>query len=715
MVVIINQDGLNAGGGGSLNYRVGIDIGGTFTDMVFLAGDGSVLSAKVPSTPDDYSRGIAEGIRDVFAQRGLSGGQIQELIHGTTIATNAILEKKGASTGLITTIGFRDVLEIRRLRMPVLYDLKWQKPEALARRAHRMEVRERINHRGAIEQSLDEDHAAGVIDALLASGVQAIAVCLLNAYTNGAHEQRIAALIRARDADIPVCLSSEVLPEIKEYERTSTTVVNAYITPVVRHYLRAMETVFKALGIEAPLRIMQSNGGTMGVEAACLRPIHIIESGPASGVVGAAELARKLGYANVLTFDMGGTTAKASMIENGIYGRVGALHVGGGINMSGRLLTGGGYHVSVPAIDIAEVGAGGGSLVQIDPGGSLRVGPESAGASPGPVCYDQGGDVATVTDANVILGFINRDHLVGGGLRLNHNKAAAAIEAQVARPLGVSLEDAAFGVHLVADAMMTRALRSVSSERGRDPRGFVLMAFGGNGGVHAATLARSLEIGRILVPPASGVFSALGLLFPATEHHYVQTYKRILNQLDIAEFEAQCAALEETGRTALAEEGFDPARMEFERFADLRYRGENSELTVQPPREMDLVNGLAAAFAEAHDLAYGYSSADETLEIFNIRVIARGLSAGSRVPEELRVRVGRNPAATATVRRIYFGKDDGWHDAPIMQRGGITSDWHAGPLIVDEYDTTVVVPPRCRIRRTAWDILEIMVDVKAAG
>ena len=690
-----------------MTYRLGIDIGGTFTDLVFLTGDGEVLTAKVASTPDDYSRGIAAGIGDVFAAHGLSGARIQELIHATTVATNAILEKKGVKTGLITTDGFRDVLEIRRLRMPVLYDLRWQKPETLVPRALRLEVLERIDYRGEIEHPLDEDHAGGVIDELLGEGVQAIAVCLLNAYANGVHEQRIAALIRARDADIPICLSSDILPEIKEYERTSTTVVNAYIVPVVQHYLRALETVLVKLGIDAPLRIMQSSGGAMGIETACARPIHIIESGPAAGVVGAAELAKKLGYADVLTFDMGGTTAKASMIEGGRFERVSELDVGGGISMSGRLLTGGGYHVRVPAIDIAEVGAGGGSLVRIDAGGALRVGPESAGADPGPVCYDQGGVAPTVTDANVVLGFVNPEYLVGGGLTLNRDKAAAAIEERIARPLGVSLEDAAYGVHIVANAMMARALRAVSSERGRDPRSFALMAFGGNGPVHVATLARSLNISRILVPPASGVFSALGLLFPATEHHYVQTFKRDLAALDIAEIEALFAAQEDTGRAALSTEGYDDAFMEFERFADMRYLGENSELTVPASDGSCLLAGLAAVFNDAHDKTYGYSSDDETVEIINIRLVARGLSETSRVPEELRVHVGRHPGEMTPQRRVYFGKDDGWRDTPVLRREDVSAQGRDGPLIVEEYDSTTVVPRGCRVRLGAWDILEI--------
>ena len=402
-----------------MTHRVGIDIGGTFTDLVLLAENGETLTVKVASTPDDYSRGIAEGLREAFAAHGLAGADLDEVIHGTTIATNALLEKRGVKTGLITTEGFRDVLEIRRLRMPRLYDLTWQKPEALVARADRVEVAERIDHSGQVLRPLGEDSVEAAIDKLLQHGVEAIAVALINAYANDAHEQRIRELIQARDEEIPISLSAEILPEIREYERTSTVVVNAYILPVVANYLRSLAAALRSLEVAAPLMIMQSNGGAMGLEAAILRPIHIIESGPAAGVVGAAEIANKLGFEDVLTFDMGGTTAKAAMIEEGRFDRVGELDVGAGINAGARLLKGGGYHVSVPAIDIAEVGAGGGSLVQIDAGGALGVGPESAGAVPGPVCYDQGGTVPTVTDANVVLGFVNPTQLVGGDLPIN--------------------------------------------------------------------------------------------------------------------------------------------------------------------------------------------------------------------------------------------------------------------------------------------------------
>ncbi len=689
-----------------MTWRVGIDIGGTFTDIVLLATDGQVISAKLPSTPDDYSRGIAEGLAASFAEHGLAGATVDEVIHGTTVATNAIIEKKGARTGLITTEGFRDVLEIRRLRMPVLYDLNWQKPTPLVDRAHRVEVPERIDHRGRVERPLDEAAAGRAIDALLAAGVEAIAVCLFNAYADGAHERRIRQLIRARDPAIPVCLSSEVLPEIKEYERTSTAVVNAYILPVVADYLSGLEAVLRRLEVAAPLLVMQSNGGAMGVAAASLRPIHIIESGPAAGVVGAAEVAARLGSSDLLTFDMGGTTAKASMIEAGRFDRVGSLDVGGGINLAGRLLTGGGYHVRVPAIDIAEVGAGGGSLVRIDAGGALAVGPDSAGAVPGPVCYDQGGTTPTVTDANLALGYLNPGFLVGGDLALAYDKAVAALNDQVAGPLGLGLEDAAFGVHMLANATMGRALRAVSSERGRDPRRFGLMAFGGSGPVHAASLAASLGIKQIIVPPISGVFSALGLLFPDIEHHYVRTYKRALASLDGAEADAAFGALEEEGGGVLASEGYGDGRTAFERLADLRYHGENSELTVPVPAAADFATALAEAFHAEHERTYGYRSDDEVVELVNLRLVAKGLGEAGRVPAALRLANGA-AAAPKRVRRAYFGREIGWVEAPVIERGEVGRQGRAGPLIVEEYDTTTVVPPGAQIRLGDWHCLVI--------
>ncbi len=693
-----------------MKYRVGVDIGGTFTDVVFLGENGAVLTAKHPSTPDDYSLGIADGIAAVFREHGVTGGQITEVLHGTTIATNAILEKRGATTALITTEGFADILEIRRLRMPLLYDLAWRKPETLVKRAHRLEVRERIDHRGAIERPLDETHADGVVDAALdVAGVEALAVCLLNSYANGIHERRVRDLIRQKNAEIPICLSSEILPEIKEYERTSTTVVNAYIQPVVGGYLRALEARLRQLGIDAPILVMQSNGGAMGVEAASARPIHIIESGPAAGVVGAAQVINRLGHADALTFDMGGTTAKASIIEDGAFNRVGALDVGGGINLSGRLLTGGGYHVRVPAIDIAEVGAGGGSLLVLDAGGGVKVGPESAGADPGPVCYGRGNETPTVTDANVVLGYISPSHLVGGALTLDYDKAAAAVHDRLAVPLGVSLEAAAYGAHIVANATMARALRAVSSDRGRDPREFSLIAFGGSGSVHAASLCASLDIAKILVPPVSGVFSALGLLFPATEHHYVQTHKQALTMVDLDVIEALFQSCEAEGLAVLSTEGYGAGRVAFSRFVDLRYAGENSELTLPYEAGPEIAAGLRDAFDRAHERAYGYNSKEETVDLINIRVIATGLSDVSRVPAQLDLPADRPIESKNARRRAYFGSELGWVETQVVGRQAVGREDVEGPLIIEEYDCTIVVPPAWRVRRDDWDVLVMTV------
>ncbi len=687
-----------------MQTRVGIDIGGTFTDLVFLGPEGAISRAKVLSTPDDYARGIAEGLAASIASGDLTVGDVAQIMHGTTVATNAILEGKGAKVALITTEGFRDVLEIRRLRMPVLYDIRWRKPEALVPRRLRFEVPERIDHLGAIERPLDEDAARAAIARLLGQEVEAVAICLLNAYANGVHERRLRELIRVRDRVIPISISSELLPEIKEYERSSTTVVNAYVMPIVRQYLGRLEDELRQRAITRKLTIMQSSGGAMSAAAAAERPIHIIESGPAAGVVGATEIARRLGRLSLLSFDMGGTTAKAALVDEGEFHRVGSLEVGGGINIAGRLLSGGGYHVRAPAIDIAEVGAGGGSLVKLDAGGALRVGPESAGAAPGPVCYGRGGEIPTVTDANIVLGFINPKALAGGGFPVHQALAVAALQRHVAQPLGLSLEEAAWGVHRVADAMMARAVRAVSTERGRDPRDFALLAFGGNGPVHAATLARLLEIKRILVPPVPGVFSALGMLFPEIEHHYVRTFKRPLATLDLAALEAAFATLQAEGEAALAEDGFAPASRRFERAIDLRYAGANSELTVDCPRGHQLATELRAAFSRLHERQYGYSSDDEMVETMNLRIVARGVPDASRVPAQLTV--ADEPAGEAASRAAYFGPERGWITTPICTRMQLGPDWRPGPLLIEEFDSTTVVPPDGRARRIAWDIIE---------
>ena len=672
--------------------RVGVDIGGTFTDIVCLGDDGRIHVKKVSSSPDDYARAIIEGIRELFRETGLGAPDVAEVLHGTTVASNAILERRGAKTGLITSRGFRDVLEIRRLRMPRLYDLAWEKPPPLVERALRAEVTGRISAAGAVQVPLDAAEVERVLDGLLAEGIEALAVCLLNAYASPAHEQAVSAVVARRAPHLALSVSAEVLPEIKEYERTSTTVVNAYIMPVVRRYLATLAGGLADVDVRAPLLVMQSNGGLMSAEAAGRLPMHIVESGPAAGVVGAQALARRLGLPRLVTFDMGGTTAKASIVEDGEVLRAGEIQVGGGITVGSRLLTGSGYLLRVPAIDLAEVGAGGGSVVWIDAGGALRVGPQSAGASPGPVCYDLGGVEPTITDANVILGYLSPTQLAGGRVKLNAARAHEVVEARVARPLGLPLAEAAYGAHLIAASNMIRAIRAVSTERGRDPREYALFAFGGNGPLFAAGMARALEMRTIVVPPAPGLFSAFGLLYADTEHHYVRTHRGRTRRLDGAELGGLWARMEAGARAELAREGFAGAAVRLRRLADVRYQGQTSELTVAAlDGEVGpaWVAALEEAFGREYERTYGHRAGpDEPVELVNLRLVAQGIPDRARVPERpLIEREGR-----AGRRRAYFGPESGWLDTPILRRADLATRT-AGPCIVEEYDATAVVPP----------------------
>lgn len=675
-------------------YRVGVDIGGTFTDIVFLDEDGRILTKKVSSSVDDYARAIVEGLREVFGDSGLGGTDVGEVIHGTTVASNAILEQKGAKTGLVTTKGFRDVLEIRRLRMPRLYDLKWDKPPALVDRYLRREVDERVNARGEVVKPLDPAEVERVLERLLGEGIDALAVCLINSYANPVHEQRIAAIVRRRAPDLPFCVSSDVLPEIKEYERTSTTVINTYVMPVVRRYMGTLCQGLREIEVGAPLLIMQSNGGLMTAEAAARMPMHIIESGPAAGVVGSQALARRMGLGKVITFDMGGTTAKTSITEDGTVSRAAEYQVGGGIMLGSRLLTGSGYLLRVPAIDLAEVGAGGGSIVWIDTGGALQVGPHSAGAAPGPVSYDLGGSEPTITDANVILGYLNPGYLVGGDLKLNAARARDVFGERIARRLGLPLAEAAYGAHLIAASNMIRAIKAVSSERGRDPREYALFAFGGNGPVFAAGMARELEIPKIVVPPAPGLFSSFGLLYADVEHHYVRTWRGPTRTADVPALEEAWRRMEEEARAQLVAEGFSGEAARIERSADLHYRGQSFELTVAGPARLDrrALTEMEERFGREHERTYGHRAGpDEPTEIVTLRVLARGIPDHPRVPARIHGdRIA--PGERLPRRHAYFGPERGWLDTPVLRRAHL-ADSVTGPAIIEEYDATTVVPP----------------------
>ena len=677
-------------------YRAGIDIGGTFTDIVLLDRGGAVVSKKISSSVENYALAIVDGLEALFAEQGMAPDEVDEIMHGTTVASNAILERSGARVGLVTSRGFRDVLELRNLRMPRLYDLTWEKPPPLVDRYLRVTVDERVNAAGEVVRPLARDDARRALRRLLDEGVDAIAVCLINSYANPRHERLVAEVAAELAPDHPCSTSFDVLPEIKEYERTSTTVVNAYVLPTVQRYLETLREKLDARGVSAPLHIMQSNGGLTPAAQAAARPVDIVESGPAAGVVGARAVARQSGIENVISLDMGGTTAKASLIEGGEYTRTREYSVGGGIISGSRLLTGSGYLLNVPAVDLAEVGAGGGSILWIDGGGSMQAGPKSAGARPGPACYGLGGEAPTVTDANVVLGYLNPSHLCGGELPIDAGASRRAIETSIAGPLRLDVEHASWGARQVAIASMIRAIRAVSSERGRDPREYTLFAFGGNGGLFAAGMAAELGMKRVIVPPAAGLFSAFGLLYAEIEHYYSRTVRRLLQGSNADAIDAVYRELEAQADAQLAADGFVAGHRRFARSAMLHYRGQIYELEVRVgagPVDRAALETLAEEFGREHERTYGHrAGAGEPVELVTAQVLGGGSSDRPRVPSRLQI-VERAPKTG--VRSAYYGRTLGWIDTPVVARSALARGAN-GPLIVEEYDSTCLVPPGVR-------------------
>jgi N-methylhydantoinase A len=699
----------------SMSFRVGADIGGTFTDLVLVDAGGKVATRKVSSTPDNYSRAIVEGVRELIAAHGVAAGDMSELVHASTIATNAILEFKGAKTALLTTRGFRDVLEMRRLRIPVLYDLQYRKPPPLVPRRLRLEINERLGARGVVLQSLDEESVRAAAAVLRDEGVEAVAVALIHSYADPRHEQRVAELVRrALPDNVYVTCSTDILPEIREYERTSTAVVNAYVGPIVKSYIAALERDVRGIGVKGSLQIMTSNGGVMTVESATRRPAYITESGPAAGVIACARMARALGLANVISFDMGGTTAKAAMIEGGEPAKTTEYEVGSGINLSSKLVKGGGYPIKLPFIDVSEIGAGGGSIVTADPTAGLRVGPKSAGASPGPVCYDAGGTEPTFTDAMVALGYLNPVALAGGRVKLDAAKARSVLQERVADPLGMSLEDAAHGIYTVAAATMTRAVKAVTTYRGRDPREFTLVAFGGNGPVAGAAVAGALSMKRVLVPPAPGVFSAVGLLLAEVEHEFTHTVLVPALQLEDTAFKSMFGELEQRARATMSTEGHAVERLQLARIAEMRYAGQAYELGIGV-RSDDTIATVLARFHDEHQKTYGHRSDGDPVDLVSIRILAQVAPLDESLNYRRLASAARAVASArpATTRRAYFGKELGFIDTPVIDRVALSSEWRAGPLIVEEYDSTCIVPPRARARLD--ELANIEIEVQAEG
>ncbi len=663
-------------------WRAAADIGGTFTDIVLLSPDGRALTKKVLSTTGDYAQGIVQGFLALLAEAALPANDVSELLHATTVGSNAVLAQGGARTGLVTTQGFRDVLEIRDLRMPRLYDQTWTQPPPLVPRRWRTEVLERTRGTGEIATPLDEASVRAAIKFLLDEGIESLAVCLLNAHANGAHEARIGAIAAEMAPNLPISLSHLVLPQISEYPRTSSTVINAYVLPVVSKYLARLRQGLDDAGIAAPIGVMQSNGGLMDAHQAARLPMTLIESGPAAGAIAARAVARAARMPAVISFDMGGTTAKAALIEEFEVFQAPEMQVGGGIMQAGRLLTGAGYTLRTAAIDLAEVGAGGGSIVAVDAAGAPTAGPASAGAHPGPACYGLGGDKPTITDCNLLLGFLPESGLAGGAVKLDRARAEAAL-APVAARLKMGLAEAAWGLFRIATANMMRAVRAVSTERGRDARGHALIAFGGNGPLFGAALADAAGMRRVLVPPGPGLFSAFGLLFAEVEHHVTQSFRARAEALDRTALEAAFAALEQEAAQRLAANGFPAVRQKFVRSVSARYVGQSSDLSVVLAE-----GGIGTLFAAEHRRTYGYAAPEtEPVELVGISVVGRGLADSPPAPG--RLVLDGHALPPGGTRKAFFGS---WVEARVLGRADLATP-RAGPAIVEEYDATCLVPP----------------------
>lgn len=695
--------------------RLAVDIGGTFTDLFLIDSRGRQFGKKVLSTPEDYSRAVAEGTAALLAETGVRPEEIGEVLHGTTVVTNTCIELTGAKVGLITTRGFRDVLEIGRGRMPRLYDLTWIKPPPLVPRYLRLEVKERVNRHGQVEEPIDRSEVEDVIRYLLSEKVESIAVSLYNAPLNPIHENQIGEMIRSLGPTVYLSLSTQVMPLLKEYERTCETVVNAYVMPVVAAYMLRLKNRLRNLGILAPLFIMQSNGGMITAEESAQRPVEIVECGPAGGVVGAAYLAKNLGIDNLITLDLGGTTCKASIVEEGRYTRSSEYEVGAGIHMSSRLRKGNGYVLRVPSIDIAEIGAGGGSIVWVDSGGLLHVGPRSAGADPGPACYGRGGEAPCLTDCYLVLGYLNPNHLLGGDFRLDPDRAHEALQ-KIGRRLDMEAEEAAYGAYRIANSNMTRAITAVSSERGRDPRRFTLLVFGGAGALHVAQVAQGLGIRKAIVAPYAGVFSAFGFACADIERNRLRGFIHSWDETAIPHVEALFSEMVED-IVALSEEHTEgKGKIRIARFIDLRYRQQASELTIPVPsgRFSPAVQAkMRRAFDREHQKTFGHHFPDGIVEMASVRIVGRTPMAK---PILRGLEDGRTKQDHANeTRRAYFGKEYGFIQTPVVGTKGLKEKPVRGPVLIDKYDTTIVVPPGWSVSSSGGGSLLLTLSGKPSG
>ncbi len=684
-------------------FRIGVDIGGTFTDGTLVdSSTGQVITSKVLTTPADPASGFISAVNKLLGvSNDVDPSEIEHVVHATTVATNAIIEGKTAKTAFVTTQGFRDMLEIARQIRPSLYDLQFEKPAPLVPRQLCFEIRERLDAKGNVVTPLDEKALAIVVDQLAESEVEAIAICLLHSYRNPDHEQKVGEAIKAKIPDVKLSLSSKIVPEFREYLRASTTVINSAVTPIVSTYLASILEKLHSADVNSELLVMQSNGGVYPAQSASESPVFMVESGPAAGAVAAASLGSALGYPNVISFDMGGTTAKASLILNGQPNITKDYSVGGAAQ-SGDGAFGGasGYPIRTPVVDLVEIGAGGGSIAWVDSGGALRVGPQSAGADPGPVSYGLGGKEPTITDANLILGRLDPSYFADGQISLDTEAAKNAIHKHCAEPLGLSIEAAAHGIIEIANTAMVNALRLVSVQRGHDPRDFMLMGFGGAGPAHVVRLAEQAGIPQVLIPAEPGTASALGLLVTDVRMESSATLIIRADQVELSRITYEFEKLENSGRLAHSAAASASGEPIFERAIEMRYWGQSFELSVPVPDrktiDNDWMNDLIEAFHESHDSAYGFRADDEPVELVNLRLTTVGKIARPQL-RKLDTIDHDIQVAIKGERPVYFATDSsqgGVISTTVYNRQKLPPrSTFNGPAIVEEPDCTTVIQP----------------------
>lgn len=667
------------------DIRVAVDIGGTFTDLVGYSADSGKLSFSKSLTTYE---GLAIGVFDCIRLADTNLSEARYFIHGSTIAINTVIQRKGAKTGLITTHGFRDVYAIGRGSRPEAYNLLFEKAKPLVPRSLIAEVDERLNAKGDVLKPLNDSDVERAVDELVAKGVEAIAVVLLHAYANPAHEKRIGDIIKKRAPKVYVSLSHDILREFREYERSSTTVLNSYVGPIIGDYIGDLKNHLRQGGFNSHFLIMQSNGGTMSADSAIEKPVAMMESGPVAGVIGCARLGESLGYKDVISFDMGGTTAKSSLVEGGDLRVVTGYHIGGGEGV--------GHPMMLPVVDIVEVGTGGGSIAWLDAAGGLKVGPLSAGSAPGPVCYGKGGTEPTITDANLVLGRLDGNNFLGGQMTLDLDAARKAIKEKIADPLGLSIEEAALGIIKIADTKMSLTVREVSVQKGHDPRNFVMIATGGGGPLHGVSIARELSLPTVIIPELPGTFSALGMLMSNVRHDFVRT---MILRLAEAPADLVTDVFEEMGREAsqrLKADGVLPGNAVLTRNLDLRYQGQEYTLTVPVPAGKIDAAALKAArdkFDELHRAQYSHSAPNEAVEIVNLRLAAIGtmgaeLDVFSAPMNNEHKRSGKPKGK----RTVWF--ESGAFDCDLYERDELIPGVEIkGPVVIEERVSTTIVHP----------------------